>query len=190
MCYNESHTATHCNTLQHTATYCNTEMNNTDRYGRDACCTESHSLQHTATHCNTLQHTAIHHDTLQQRGGTTRVSTLVECVNAFSLSLSLFFFPLSLSLYIFVSLSLSLSFLSLSLSFYIFVTRWLNIPNGREAPSWTNGQHQLNIILFSSPAPNMGHTSTYDMMQLYMWHDVFMCVTWRIHLCTMTHADV
>ena len=35
----QTHTATHCNTLQHTATHCNT-------------------LQHTATHCNTLHHTA------------------------------------------------------------------------------------------------------------------------------------
>jgi len=35
----QTHTVTHCKTLQHTATHCNT-------------------LQHTATHCNTLQHTA------------------------------------------------------------------------------------------------------------------------------------
>jgi len=41
----QSHTATHCNTLQHTATHCNT-------------------LQHTAAHCNTLQHTATHCNTL------------------------------------------------------------------------------------------------------------------------------
>jgi len=43
----DSHTATHCNTLQHTqhtATHCNT-------------------LQHTTTHCNTLQHTATHCNT-------------------------------------------------------------------------------------------------------------------------------
>jgi len=54
----DTHTATHCNTLQHTATHCNTEMK------RCACslwrCVMTHThcnaLQHTATHCNTLQH--------------------------------------------------------------------------------------------------------------------------------------
>ena len=44
---NNTHTATHCNTMQHNATQCNT-------------------LQHTATHCTTLQHTATHYNTLQQ----------------------------------------------------------------------------------------------------------------------------
>jgi len=48
-CWNtvDTHTGTHCNTLQHTATKC-------------------HTLPHTATPCNTLQHAATHCNTLQR----------------------------------------------------------------------------------------------------------------------------
>ena len=29
-----------------------------------------------------------------------------------------------------------------------------------------------------------------DMTQSYVWHDSFICVTWRIHMCDMTHSYV
>ena len=29
-----------------------------------------------------------------------------------------------------------------------------------------------------------------DMMPLHVWHDAFTCVTWRIHMCDMTHSYV
>ena len=29
-----------------------------------------------------------------------------------------------------------------------------------------------------------------DMARSYVWHDAFMCVTWRIHMCDMTHSYV
>ena len=76
----DSHTATHCNTLQHTATtlqqpapHCNKLQHyNTDtqqeRPGTGLCIKYPkpiRTLQHTATHCNTLQHTATHCNTLQ-----------------------------------------------------------------------------------------------------------------------------
>ena len=29
-----------------------------------------------------------------------------------------------------------------------------------------------------------------DMTPLYVWHDSFICVTWLVHLCDMTHSSV
>jgi len=29
-----------------------------------------------------------------------------------------------------------------------------------------------------------------DMTHSYVWHDAFICVTWRIHMCDMTHSYV
>jgi len=44
----------------------------------------------------------------------------------------------------------------------------------------------------SSDAENKLHIwlNVYDTPYSYVWHDVFICVTWRIHMCDMTYSYV
>ena len=81
-CITLQHTATHCNTLQHcsTATYCSAQHHTAIHYstlGRIQTKRWRHALQHIAMHCDTLRHTrtdanelmtvrtATHCDTMQ-----------------------------------------------------------------------------------------------------------------------------
>jgi len=80
----DTHTATHCNTLQHTATHCNMLQH------AATCCnmlqhaaTHRNTLQHTATCCNTLQHTATHCNTLQHTGTHCIVSNIKQPCNRY-----------------------------------------------------------------------------------------------------------
>jgi len=66
-----SHTATHCNTLQHTATHCNTLHHTASHVYRDFShvhhdqFTHSNTQQHTSTHCTTRQNPATPHNATQ-----------------------------------------------------------------------------------------------------------------------------
>jgi len=191
------HTATHCNAPQLTATPCNIHYCSDNarltcpRYDWFTHC--NNTLQHTTIHCshvlfdirhcNSLQHTSVHDITgslVDCRWGNVCCSELQWRVHDMTGSHVLFDIHTC-------DMSHSYAWHALFSLHDLFTTCWYVLFDVRTCVTWPIDMgdvtyHVLRDIICSR------RVRLCSLNYEYVWHDLFICVTWLIHTRHMTHS--